>query len=67
MLILRRKDGQWIEVVHRSGDVMMVQVRDIRPRFPGQLDLAFDDAPRNFSIRRVDRRPAQPREDPSRP
>jgi Global regulator protein family len=60
MLVLRRKEGQWIEIAHKSGDTIRIRVYNIRSRFPGQLDLAFDDAARNFEVRRPER-PASPR------
>ena len=43
MLILRRKEGQWVEITHRSGDTIRLRVYNIRSRYPGQLDIAFDD------------------------
>lgn len=55
MLVLKRKEGQWIEIVHRSGDRIRIRVYNIRSRFPGQLDLAFEDKERNFTIRRPER------------
>ena len=60
MLILRRKEGQWVEIRHKSGDTIRVKVYNIRSRFPGQLDLAFDDDPHNFSVQRPERTPAEP-------
>ena len=55
MLILRRKEGQWVEITHKSGDVIRIRVYNIRARYPGQLDLAFDDDARNFAIQRPER------------
>ena len=57
MLVLKRKDGQWIEVTHRSGDVLRFRVYDLRggDGHPVRLDLAFDDPARNFSIQRPER------------
>jgi hypothetical protein len=55
MLILRRKEGQWVEVTHRSGETIRIRVCNIRSRYPGQLDLAFDDPDRNFVIQRPER------------
>ncbi len=55
MLVLRRKEGQWVEITHKSGDVIRVRVYNIRTRFPGQLDLAFDDDAHNFDIQRPER------------
>ncbi len=52
MLVLRRKEGQWLEITHHSGDRLRIRVYNIRSRFPGQLDLAFDDADHHFTIRR---------------
>lgn len=57
MLILRRKEGQWLEIRHRSGDVIRIRVCNIRARFPGQLDLALDDPAHNFEIHRPERAP----------
>lgn len=60
MLILRRKEGQWVEIRHRSGDVIRVRVCNIRSRFSGQADLVLDDPAHNFLIQRPERlaRPA---------
>lgn len=55
MLILRRKEGQWVEIRHKSGDVIRIRVYNIRARYPGQLDLAFDDDARNFAVQRPER------------
>ena len=55
MLILRRKEGQWVEITHRSGDVIRVRVCNIRARYPGQVDLVLDDDARNFVIQRPER------------
>ena len=55
MLILRRKEGQWVEITHKSGDTIRIRVCNIRARFPGQLDLAFDDDDRHFSVQRPER------------
>ncbi len=55
MLVLRRKEGQWVEITHKSGDKVRVRVCNIRARYPGQLDLAFDDEARNFAIQRPER------------
>lgn len=55
MLILRRREGQWVEITHRSGDTIRVRVYNIRARQPGQLDLAFDDDDRNFRVHRPER------------
>jgi hypothetical protein len=55
MLILRRKEGQWVEITHRSGETIRLRVYNIRSRYPGQLDIAFDDDARNFAIQRPER------------
>lgn len=55
MLVLRRKDGQWVEIIHKSGDVIRIRVYNLRSRFPGQLDMAFEDDARNFAIERPER------------
>jgi hypothetical protein len=55
MLVLRRKEGQWVEITHRSGETIRIRVYNIRARYPGQLDLAFDDSARNFMIHRPER------------
>ncbi len=55
MLILRRKEGQWVEITHRSGDTIRVRVCNVRARNAGQIDLAFDDEARNFTVQRPER------------
>ncbi len=55
MLVLRRKEGQWIEVTHRSGDVLRFRVYDVSGETPGRVNLAFDDPERHFSIQRPER------------
>ena len=55
MLVLRRKDGQWIEVTHRSGDVLRIRVYDVGRDGPGRVQLGFEDADRNFDIQRPER------------
>ncbi len=55
MLVLRRKDGQWIEVTHKSGDVLRFRVYDVSGDSPGRLNLAFEDPDRNFAIQRPER------------
>lgn len=53
MLVLRRKDGQWLTITHKSGDVMRVRVYNFREN--RQCDLGFDDAAHNFAIQRPER------------
>jgi hypothetical protein len=55
MLVLRRTEGQWVEVTHRSGDVLRIRVYGICGRAPGTAHLAFDDPPRHFVIERPER------------
>lgn len=59
MLVLKRKEGQWVEVTHRSGDVLRIRVCKIEAGMPGHLNLAFDDDARNFEIERPERRHAR--------
>jgi hypothetical protein len=66
MLVLKRKEGQWVEIVHRSGDVIRVRVYDIQAitGTPSRANLAFDDSARNFEIRRPERRILTPKPQP---
>lgn len=60
MLVLRRSEGDWVEVKHRSGDVIRIRVYDICREAIGGVHLAFDDSARNFDIQRPERkRPGQ--------
>lgn len=53
MLVLKRREGQWVEIRHEaSGDVLHIRAYDIDG---DRLNLAFDDAPRNFIIQRPER------------
>jgi hypothetical protein len=56
MLVLKRTDGQWVDVTHKSGDVIRIRVCEIAAGSPGRLNLAFDDDARNFEIARPERR-----------
>lgn len=62
MLVLKRKEGQWVEIIHRSGDVIRVRVYDIHADGdgPSRANLAFDDSARNFEVRRPERKPLTP-------
>lgn len=60
MLVLKRKEGQWVEVTHRSGDILRVRVCKIEGGSPGHLNLAFDDDARHFEIERPERRHQHP-------
>ena len=56
MLILRRREDQWVEITHReSGNSIRVRVCNIRARYPGQVDLVLDDEAYNFVIQRPER------------
>jgi sRNA-binding carbon storage regulator CsrA len=55
MLVMRRKEGQWIQITHSSGDRIRIRVYNIRSRYPGHLDLAFNDPAHQFTIRRGER------------
>lgn len=56
MLVLKRKEGQWVEVTHRSGDLLRIRVCQIESGQPGHLNLAFDDSARHFAIERPERK-----------
>lgn len=50
MLIIRRKNGQWINVVHvGSGEEIRIYVKNISP-YSRSINLGFHDVERNFSI-----------------
>ncbi len=55
MLVLRRKEGQWVEITHKSGDVVRFRVYDINEAGQGRVNLAFDDPDRHFTIQRPER------------
>lgn len=59
MLVLKRKEGQWVNVTHRSGDVLRIRVAKIEGSSgegsPGRLNLGFDDDFRHFEIERPER------------
>lgn len=52
MLVLKRKDGEWIELIHRSGEVLRFRVYNIEG---DRCQIAFDDPDRNFEIYRAER------------
>ena len=64
MLVLKRKEGQWVEVTHRSGDLLRIRVCKIEGGSPGHLNLAFDDDARHFEIERPERRHQPPKVQP---
>lgn len=67
MLVLKRKEGQWVEVTHRSGEILRIRVCKIEPGQPGHLNLAFDDDARNFEIERPERKHHLPGVGPASP
>lgn len=55
MSVLNRKEGQWVEITHRSGDVIRFQAYGIEADAGGaRVNLAFDDT-RDFSVSRPER------------
>jgi hypothetical protein len=62
VLVLKRKEGQWLEVTHSSGDTVRIRLYDVEirmnseGRMVGQAHLAFDDPDRNFEIERPERK-----------
>jgi hypothetical protein len=64
MLVLSRRVGQWVELTHKSGDVIRIKLdrvqKDHQAGESGQAWLVFDDAEKNFGIERPGRvaRPA---------
>jgi hypothetical protein len=60
MLVLKRKEGQWVDIIHKNGDKLRIRVYRIREGYPSQLDMAFDDELRNFEIQRPERKPRLP-------
>lgn len=55
MLVLKRKEGQWVEITHRSGDVIRIRAYNIQQGLPNSVNLAFEDEARNFEIERPER------------
>lgn len=57
MLVLKRKEGQWIEIRCNCGCEKMLRFRvyDICSNPQGKANLAFDDPERNFKIDRPER------------
>src|SRR5687768_5002206 len=55
MLVLKRREGQWIDIIHKSGDVLRFRVYNVCGDVPGRVNLAFDDDARNFEIQRPER------------
>lgn len=55
MLVLKRNEGQWLEVTARNGDVLRIRCCKIEMEPRPHLDLVFDDDARNFEIQRPER------------
>ena len=55
MLVLNRKEGQWVEVTHRSGDVLRIRVAKINKGTGVTVRLDFDDSAHHFEIERPER------------
>lgn len=54
MLVVKHIEGQWVEIKHRSGDVIMVRIYDIVGRQDSsQATVAFHDPKRIFEVERV--------------
>lgn len=52
MLVLRRKNLQWIRIVHsKTGEELRIRVQDLGTAH-GSVSLVIDDNPRNFEIYR---------------
>ncbi len=56
MLVLKRKEGQWVEITHvKTGEVLRIRTYDIHGGLPGHVNLAFDDPSRNYAIQRPEK------------
>lgn len=56
MLVLRRSNGQYIEIRHRSGDMLRVTIYDIHAEGgPPSCRMAFDGPREEFDIQRPER------------
>lgn len=62
MLVLKRPLGKWVEIRHRSGDVLRVWVRSLDHQ-GGYCSLIFDDRDQNFVIERSERLNAESKRD----
>lgn len=65
MLILRRKNGDYVDVTHgTSGDVLRIWTSNVRWCGGTQVDMGFDDPAHNFQIQRSERKILHAREEP---
>lgn len=55
MLVLKRKDGQWVNIIHASGDVLRIRVQQVGFDGQGRVNLVFDDDAFRFTIQRPER------------
>lgn len=56
MLVLKRTEGQWLDVIHvASGDVVRIRTCDIGADGRPRVNLVVDDAARNFAVERPER------------
>ena len=55
MLVLKRREGQWVQIVHASGDVLRVRVQQVGVDGQGRVNLVFDDDAFRFTIQRPER------------
>lgn len=55
MLVLKRRDGQWVNIVHASGDVLRIRVQQVGIDGQGRVNLVFDDDAFRFTIERPER------------
>jgi hypothetical protein len=62
MLVLKRKEGQWVDVTDNLGNLLRIRLcnveirMNLEGRMVGQANLAFDDPDRNFAIDRPERK-----------
>ena len=58
MLVLGRKAGQWLDITHKSGDVLRVRIDNLRLDENDRIcfDMSLDDDARNFKIERPERK-----------
>ena len=54
-LVLRRKNGQTVEVTHKSGDAFTLRVTGLSGEGQGRVELVLDDDARNFRFERPER------------
>jgi len=49
MLVLKHRGGQWVELIHSSGDSIRIAVKNLEH---GTCNMVFDDVRRSFNIQR---------------